>query len=88
VIPTNADQDWNCEQFIPFTNDPETNLWLLPLFPLTTKDNGIYPMPSYSAAVACLNHLLQVKRRRDPKFHEMISTATSVVVFKAFSFSR
>jgi hypothetical protein len=41
---------WVCEHFVPFINDPKTNLWLLPLFPPTSKDNGIYPIPSYSAA--------------------------------------
>ena len=41
---------WVCEHFIPFVNDPDTNLWLLPLFPPTSKDNGIYPIPSYNAA--------------------------------------
>jgi hypothetical protein len=41
---------WECEHFIPFVNDPDTNLWLLPLFPPTSKDNGIYPIPSYNAA--------------------------------------
>ncbi len=41
---------WVCDHFIPFVNDPETNLWLLPLFPPTSKDNGIDPIPSYSAA--------------------------------------
>ncbi len=41
---------WVCEHFVPFINDPETNLWLLPLFPPTSKDNGIYPIPSYSTA--------------------------------------
>ena len=31
---------WVCDHFIPFVEDPETNLWLLPLFPPTSKDNG------------------------------------------------
>jgi hypothetical protein len=48
ILDSNKPGLWVCEQFIPFTNDPETNLWLLPLFPPTSKDNGIYPMPSYS----------------------------------------
>jgi hypothetical protein len=37
---------WISEHFIPFVNDPETNLWLLPLYPSTHKDNGLYPLPS------------------------------------------
>jgi hypothetical protein len=48
ILDSNKPGLWVCEQFIPFTNDPETNLWLLPLFPPTSEDNGIYPMPSYS----------------------------------------
>jgi hypothetical protein len=52
VLDSNKPGLWVCEQFIPFTNDPETNLWLLSQFPPTSKDNGIYPMPSYSAAAA------------------------------------
>ena len=47
ILDSNKPGLWVCEQFIPFANDPETNLWLLPLFPPTSKDNGIYPMPSY-----------------------------------------
>jgi hypothetical protein len=43
---------WISEHFIPFVNDPETNLWLLPLYPSTHKDNGLYPMPSYTVAPA------------------------------------
>ena len=35
-----------CLNYIPFITDPETNLWLLPLFPPTTSDNGLYPLPS------------------------------------------
>jgi hypothetical protein len=31
---------WVREHFVPFINDHETNLWLLPLFPPSTKDNG------------------------------------------------
>ena len=50
ILDSNKPGLWVCEQFIQFTNDPETNLWLLPLFPPTSKDNGIYPLPSYSAA--------------------------------------
>jgi hypothetical protein len=37
---------WISEHFIPLVNDPETNLWLLPLYPSTHKDNGLYPMPT------------------------------------------
>ena len=43
---------WVCDHFIPFVYDPETNLWLLLLFPPASKDNGIYPIPSYTAATA------------------------------------
>ncbi len=49
ILDSNKPGLWVYKHFIPFTNDPETNLWLLSLFPPTTKDNGIYPMPSYSA---------------------------------------
>ena len=42
ILDSNKPGLWVCEQFIQFTNDPETNLWLLPLFPPTSKDNGIY----------------------------------------------
>ena len=42
----------DCEHFIPFVNDPETNLWILPLYPSTQKDNGLYPMPSDAVATA------------------------------------
>jgi hypothetical protein len=43
---------WICKHFIPFVNDPETNLWILPLYPSTQKDNGLYPMPSDAVATA------------------------------------
>jgi hypothetical protein len=36
---------WVCEHFIPFANDTDTNLWLLPVLPPTSKDNGIYTIP-------------------------------------------
>ena len=35
-----------CLQYIPFVTDPDTNLWLLPMFPPSSRDNGIYPLPS------------------------------------------
>ena len=35
-----------CLQYIPFVTDPETNLWLLPMFPPSSRDNGMYPLPS------------------------------------------
>ena len=39
-----------CLNYIPFVTDPETNLWLLPLFPPSTSDNGLYPLPSSTDA--------------------------------------
>ena len=35
---------------MPFTNDPETNLWLLPMFPPQSRDNSIYPLPGNPSA--------------------------------------
>ena len=42
---------WACLHYIPFVTDPDTNLWLLPLFPPTTADNGLYPLPVFPATV-------------------------------------
>jgi hypothetical protein len=50
LLDSNKPGLWICEHFFPFINDPETNLWLLPLFPPTSIDNGIYPMSSYTVA--------------------------------------
>jgi hypothetical protein len=41
---------WVCKHFVPFLNDPDTNLWLLPLFPPLSKDNRIYQIPNDAAA--------------------------------------
>ena len=41
-----------CLNYVPFVNDPETNLWLLPMYPPATRDNGIYPLPSPQTANA------------------------------------
>ena len=42
---------WACLNYIPFVTDPDTSLWLLPLFPPTSADNGLYPLPAFPATV-------------------------------------